>query len=68
MMRRFWALAAESDDARFARTAIAALSRCMAMSCSAFDHYLFEDQLDEIKRDHGYKLDNELTADDLSMT
>ena len=29
------------------------------------DHYLFEDQLEDVKREHGYELDTELSADDL---
>jgi pyruvate,orthophosphate dikinase len=59
-------LAAESSDARFARDSYRRFIQMYGDVVLGVDHYLFEDQLDEIKRDHGYKLDNELTADDLS--
>ncbi len=58
-------LAAESSDARFARDSYRRFIQMYGDVVLGVDHYLFEDQLDEIKRDRGYKLDNELTADDL---
>ena len=59
-------LAAGSNDARFARDSYRRFIQMYGDVVLGVDHYLFEDQLDEIKRDHGYKLDNELTADDLA--
>ena len=59
-------LAAESSDARFARDSYRRFIQMYGDVVLGIDHYLFEDQLEEIKRDHGYKLDNELTADDLA--
>ncbi len=59
-------LAAGSNDARFARDSYRRFIQMYGDVVLGVDHYLFEDQLDEIKRDHGYKLDNELSADDLA--
>ncbi len=59
-------LATESSDARFARDSYRRFIQMYGDVVLGIDHYLFEDQLEEIKRDHGYKLDNELTADDLA--
>ena len=59
-------LAAESDDARFARDSYRRFIQMYGDVVLGVDHYLFEDQLDQIKRDHGYKLDNQLTSDDLA--
>ena len=59
-------LAAESNDARFAKDSYRRFIQMYGDVVLGVDHYLFEDQLDEIKRDHDYKLDNELTADDLA--
>lgn len=58
-------LTAESNDARFARDSYRRFIQMYGDVVLGVDHYLFEDQLDEIKQDHRYKLDNELTADDL---
>ncbi|MGI9449183.1 MAG: PEP/pyruvate-binding domain-containing protein, partial [Geminicoccaceae bacterium] len=58
-------LAAESDDARFAKDSYRRFIQMYGDVVLGVDHYLFEDQLDDIKRDHNYRLDNELTADDL---
>ncbi len=59
-------LAAESSDARFAKDSYRRFIQMYGDVVLGVDHYLFEDQLDEIKRDHHYKLDNELTSDDLA--
>ena len=59
-------LAAESSDARFARDSYRRFIQMYGDVVLGVDHYLFEDELEEIKRDHGYKLDNELTSDDLA--
>ena len=59
-------LAVESDDARFARDSYRRFIQMYGDVVLGVDHYLFEDQLDQIKRDNGYKLDNQLTADDLA--
>jgi len=59
-------LAAGSSDARFARDSYRRFIQMYGDVVLGVDHYLFEDELEEIKRDHGYKLDNELTADDLA--
>ena len=59
-------LAAGSNDARFARDSYRRFIQMYGDVVLGVDHYLFEDQLDEIKRDQGYKLDNELTPDDLA--
>jgi pyruvate,orthophosphate dikinase len=59
-------LAKEGGDARFARDSYRRFIQMYGDVVLGIDHYLFEDQLEEIKRDHGYRLDNELTADDLA--
>ena len=59
-------LAAESDDARFARDSYRRFIQMYGDVVLGVDHYLFEDQLEEIKQDKRYKLDNELTSDDLA--
>jgi len=59
-------LAAESDDARFARDSYRRFIQMYGDVVLGIDHYLFEDQLEEVKRDHNYTLDNELTSDDLA--
>ncbi|MEZ5932066.1 MAG: pyruvate, phosphate dikinase [Alphaproteobacteria bacterium] len=59
-------LAAQSSDARFARDSYRRFIQMYGDVVLGIDHYLFEDQLDQTKRDHGYKLDNELSADDLA--
>ncbi|MEM9624628.1 MAG: pyruvate, phosphate dikinase [Pseudomonadota bacterium] len=58
-------LAAESDDARFAKDSYRRFIQMYGDVVLGVDHYLFEDQLDEIKRDRSLKLDNQLTAEDL---
>ena len=58
-------LAAESSDARFAKDSYRRFIQMYGDVVLGVDHYLFEDQLDEIKQDRRCKLDNELTADDL---
>ncbi|MDH3658442.1 MAG: pyruvate, phosphate dikinase [Alphaproteobacteria bacterium] len=58
-------LAAESDDARFAKDSYRRFIQMYGDVVLGVDHYLFEDQLDQIKRDRGLKLDNELSPGDL---
>jgi len=58
-------LAAESNDARFAKDSYRRFIQMYGDVVLGIDQYLFEDQLEEIKRDHQYKLDNDLSADDL---
>ncbi len=59
-------LAAESSDARFAKDSYRRFIQMYGDVVLGVDHYLFEDQLEEIKQDKHYKLDNELSADDLT--
>ncbi len=59
-------LAAESHDARFARDSYRRFIQMYGDVVLGVDHYLFEDQFEEIKQDKRYKLDSELTADDLT--
>ncbi len=58
-------LAGESGDPRFAKDSYRRFIQMYGDVVLGVDHYLFEDQLDEIKRDRNCKLDSDLGADDL---
>ncbi len=58
-------LARSTDDARFAYDSYRRFIQMYADVVLGIDHYLFEDQLEDVKREHGYELDTELSADDL---
>lgn len=58
-------LAAAAGNARFAYDSYRRFIQMYGDVVLGVDHYLFEDQLEEIKRQHGYSLDNELAADHL---
>jgi pyruvate, orthophosphate dikinase len=58
-------LAKSTDDPRFAYDSYRRFIQMYGDVVLGVDHYLFEDQLDEIKRQYGYVLDTELGADDL---
>jgi pyruvate, orthophosphate dikinase len=59
-------LAAQADNLRFAYDSYRRFLQMYGDVVLGVDHYLFEDQLEEIKRAHGYKLDTELTPVDLA--
>src|ERR687891_286660 len=58
-------LARSTDDARFAYDSYRRFIQMYGDVVLGVDHYLFEDRLDEAKRQHGYGLDTELEIDDL---
>ena len=58
-------LARSTDDARFAYDSYRRFIQMYGDVVLGVDHYLFEDRLAEIKREHGCDLDTELGADDL---
>src|SRR5690606_25991767 len=58
-------LARSTDDPRFAYDSYRRFIQMFADVVLGVDHYLFEDRLEEAKREHGYELDTELGADDL---
>ena len=58
-------LARSTDDARFAYDSYRRFIQMYADVVLGIDHYLFEDRLEDAKREHGYELDTELSADDL---
>ncbi len=58
-------LARSTDDARFAYDSYRRFIQMYADVVLGIDHYLFEDRLEETKREQGYELDTELGADDL---
>ncbi|MGH6944133.1 MAG: pyruvate, phosphate dikinase [Geminicoccaceae bacterium] len=58
-------LAAETGDPRFAYDSYRRFVQMYADVVLGIDHYLFEDHLDEIKRDRQCELDTELGAEDL---
>jgi pyruvate,orthophosphate dikinase len=58
-------LAQTTDDPRFAYDSYRRFIQMYADVVLGVDHYLFEDRLEEAKREHGYELDTELGADDL---
>ncbi|MEQ9640606.1 MAG: pyruvate, phosphate dikinase [Alphaproteobacteria bacterium] len=58
-------LAKGSGNARFAYDSYRRFIQMYADVVLGLDHYLFEDQLEELKRDRGVSLDTELTVDDL---
>jgi pyruvate,orthophosphate dikinase len=60
-------LAKQTSNPRFAYDSYRRFIQMYGDVVLGVDHYLFEDQLDEIKRNHGYSLDTELTADDLAL-
>ncbi|MDW8368657.1 MAG: pyruvate, phosphate dikinase [Geminicoccaceae bacterium] len=55
-------LAAASDDRRFAFDSYRRFIQMYGDVVLGIDHYLFEQRLDEIKREHGVRFDNELGA------
>ena len=58
-------LARSADDPRFAYDSYRRFIQMYADVVLGVDHYLFEDRLEETKREQGYELDTELGADDL---
>ena len=58
-------LARSTDDPRFAYDSYRRFIQMYADVVLGIDHYLFEDRLEETKREQGYELDTELGADDL---
>ena len=58
-------LAKSTGDPRFAYDSYRRFIQMYGDVVLGVDHYLFEDQLDEVKRQHGYDLDTELGADEL---
>ena len=58
-------LAGQSGDERFAYDSYRRFIQMYGDVVLGVDHYLFEDQLEDVKRSGGYQLDTELTADDL---
>ncbi len=58
-------LAKGSGNARFAYDSYRRFIQMYGDVVLGLDHYLFEDQLDELKRDRGVSLDTDLTVDDL---
>jgi pyruvate,orthophosphate dikinase len=58
-------LAAGTGNARFAYDSYRRFIQMYGDVVLGVDHYLFEDQLDEVKQEHGYQLDTDLTGDDL---
>jgi pyruvate,orthophosphate dikinase len=58
-------LAAASDDPRFAYDSYRRFIQMYGDVVLGIDHYLFEDRLDEIKREKSHQLDTDLDVDDL---
>ncbi len=58
-------LAAGTGDPRFAYDSYRRFIQMYGDVVLGVDHYLFEDQLDEVKQEHGYQFDTDLTGDDL---
>ena len=58
-------LAKSTGDPRFAYDSYRRFIQMYGDVVLGVDHYLFEDRLDEVKRQQGYDLDTELGADDL---
>ncbi|HEX6113766.1 MAG TPA: pyruvate, phosphate dikinase [Geminicoccaceae bacterium] len=58
-------LARSTDDGRFAYDSYRRFIQMYSDVVLGIDHYLFEDRLEEAKREHGCELDTELGADDL---
>jgi pyruvate, orthophosphate dikinase len=58
-------LARSTEDARFAYDSYRRFIQMYADVVLGVDHYLFEDRLEEAKREHGYELDTELGAAEL---
>jgi pyruvate,orthophosphate dikinase len=58
-------LAAGTDNPRFAYDSYRRFIQMYGDVVLGVDHYLFEDQLDEVKQHHGYQFDTDLTGDDL---
>jgi pyruvate, orthophosphate dikinase len=58
-------LARSADDPRFAYDSYRRFIQMYADVVLGVDHYLFEDRLEEVKREQGCELDTELGADDL---
>jgi pyruvate, orthophosphate dikinase len=58
-------LARSTDDARFAYDSYRRFVQMYGDVVLGVDHYLFEDRLEDAKRQQGYDLDTELGADDL---
>jgi pyruvate,orthophosphate dikinase len=58
-------LAKSTGDPRFAYDSYRRFIQMYGDVVLGVDHYLFEDRLDDAKRQHGYDLDTELDADDL---
>jgi pyruvate,orthophosphate dikinase len=58
-------LAGGAGNPRFAYDSYRRFIQMYADVVLGLDHYLFEDLLEELKRDRGYNLDTDLTVDDL---
>ena len=58
-------LASITNDGRFAYDSYRRFIQMYGNVVLGVDHYLFEDELDHLKREKGVRLDTELTADDL---
>ena len=58
-------LANSTGDPRFAYDSYRRFIQMYGDVVLGVDHYLFEDRLDEVKRQHGYELDTELGAGEL---
>ncbi len=58
-------LANQTSNLRFAYDSYRRFIQMYGDVVLGVDHYLFEDQLDDIKRNRGYSLDTEMTAADL---
>jgi pyruvate,orthophosphate dikinase len=59
-------LARQAGDARFAYDSYRRFIQMYGDVVLGLDHFVFEDQLDELKRSRGYALDTELDAEDLT--
>ncbi|MGH6920314.1 MAG: PEP/pyruvate-binding domain-containing protein, partial [Geminicoccaceae bacterium] len=59
-------LARRSGDARFAYDSYRRFIQMYGDVVLGLDHFLFEDQLEDLKLAHGYTLDTELGAEDLA--
>ncbi|OAN56027.1 pyruvate, phosphate dikinase [Paramagnetospirillum marisnigri] len=57
-------LAARSGDARFAYDSYRRFIQMFSNVVLGIDHHNFEEVLEEVKEDKGYRLDTDLTADD----
>jgi len=59
-------LAAQADDRRFAWDSYRRFIQMYGDVVLGIDQYLFEEQLEQVKRTQGYELDTELSPDDLA--